>query len=201
MIRMHKYFITASHFCSTLFLQSITEYWQSNTHAERMTPMALCKADTATVALQECCLSHHISILGVCRQEILMGVMQERNPGTNLPCVAQNSRNSMRKSYDVSELCFNSMAGWAVFQVPISPRARDHFKKILPASLAVKTSNLLDERVASSSFLFPSLPCRGPNGNVLKEIWGSANTLDMFWHMGHSAEDLTCPRSCLQAWK
>lgn len=140
MIRMHKYFITTSHFCSTLFLQSITEHWQSNTHAERMsTPMALCKGDIATVALQECCLSHCISILGVCRQEVLMGIMQERNPGTNLPCVAQNSRNSVTKSSDVSELCFNSMAGWAVFQVPVSPTARDQFKKILPASLAVKT--------------------------------------------------------------
>jgi len=36
------------------------------------------------------------------RKETLMNIIQEKNPGMNLLCVMHNSRNSLRKSYDVT---------------------------------------------------------------------------------------------------
>lgn len=142
------------------------------------------------------CISHCIFILW------FHGQWKEKNPGKQrrriqeqICHVMHSSRNSLKKSYDGTYLWFNYVTVHQVYgpvyQVLLT--ANGHWKKSYQLHFSCKGYNNLSDE--SGHLLLLSLPCRGSGSNVLKEVWGSVDTLDVFWYVEHSVEKPACLRS------
>ena len=156
------------------------------------------------MTLQECCRSHCISILYFPRQEerdFNEHYSGEESRDESALCYAQLQEFIEEKLWcniAVLELCgrLSSLLG-----VCFANSWRSLEENPTRFLLAVKIITIYQMRQRPLVSFFQSLPFRRLNGNILQEIRGSANTLDMFGHVGHSVEDLTSLRSCLKAWQ